>query len=259
MARNLHAGRSGPLTKYLIFLTFAVLAAFLPGDEPAQKSGLPYPETMELTWNWVIDGKKIGTTRARIRPSSEEGTEWILDARLQFSRSGRAIDSRSLTTFGGESRRLTRYRRDLRAGLPGGNPNSTVTSALFGTESTQVRVQNSSQPEISQQNFETGDNPRILDSQCFEHWLLIAPTLPAEGKGKIKVLVPTEQRFLDLEVTRELTEGEGADRLHRWSIRSETFQALIWVDDKGAIERYLQGSLDILREADSPGPQEEKK
>ena len=247
---------------YLIFLTFSALAPFISADEPAVStaSGLPYQESVEHTWNWVIDGKRIGATRARIRPPSDEGSEWTLDARLHFSRAGRAIESRSLTTFSGGSRRLIKYRRDLRSGLSGADPNSSVTSALFGTESTEVRVQNSSLPEIVEQNFNTGEFPKILDSQCFEHWLLLTPSFPAKGKGKIKVLVPTEQRFLELELTRELIEGEGPERLHRWNIRNDTFEALIWVDDKGVIQRYLQGSLDILREvASTPGQKDKQK
>ncbi|HIA28612.1 MAG TPA: hypothetical protein EYN79_10975 [Planctomycetes bacterium] len=241
---------------HLIFLTLATLATLQADGEitPAPTAPLPYEAETDHVWNWVIDGSLIGSTRVRIRPSEKVASEWILDARLRFSRAGRTIDSRSLTTFSGTSRRLTHYRREMRTGLTNSKLQSTVVTARFGTETTEVSVQKSSSPEIFDRNFTTGENPTILDSQCFEHWLLLAPNFPAERKGKIQVLVPTLQQSLELELEREVIEGEGADRLHRWNISHPTFEALIWVDEKGAVERYLQGDLDIQRQRVSPKP-----
>ncbi len=249
-------------------LSILLFLSFIQGmDDPSpQTTGtiaeshdtFPYPHGEALRWEWISAGAEVGTTTVRFTPEpskqQEKVSEWTLFGDLQWSGPGRRMQVKGQTRFTLESGQFQYTRRDrlLHAAGVGSQENLVVCQVQPDEKSVRIVSQVPEQGTQIDREIPFDRKSVVLESQCFEHWLLIGLHLPDQEQVKIKALIPSEYRTIDLTISKDRTETVGQVQTTRWNVQCSDFKAKIWVSEKGTIERYSQGELVIQRRYPDP-------
>ncbi|MEE2882752.1 MAG: hypothetical protein VYD70_03410 [Planctomycetota bacterium] len=245
----------------LIFLT--LLHSHAPAtDDPkvpilikGAVAPLPYSRGERHEWEWTHDGIPVGKTTIQLLAPKEDQPGWTLDARLRWSRQGRSIDLRQLTSFLSPSLKPISTRKERRIEALGAGSRRTVVACEVIDSEARIVVQNPAEGTQVDQILPFADGTVLLENQCFEHWLLISALLyRAEGDGteiaakrSFSALIPSEYRLLQLKLSQDRHEKAGKDTLIRWNVTCSDFEAKIWTGPGGTLERYRQGPVEIRR------------
>jgi len=249
-----------------LFLGLSLASAQEPPAEPPQEPAkaaaeslplppLPYPEGVNLRYRWEHEGVNFATTSILIETVKDEDGEPRLRVRgkLDYDRAGRILSGTSEGTYAGDVSHPRHYRRSLELQAPGvGGSEATIVLAISGS---QVEVtRRDSMPNLGRRELTVPEPIWLLDDQCFEHWVLLAPYFPRiVQEERLAVFVPHGEMVSTYTIRKELTEGEGESRRDRWSIRLPALEAKMWTDARGRLVEYLQGEVRIVLE-ESPRP-----
>ncbi len=244
-------------------LSILLFLSFILGvdDPPSQTTGtnaeshdtFPYPQDENLRWEWISAGAEVGTTTVRFAPEPtsqlKDTSEWTLFGNLDWSGPGRRMQVKGQTRFTLESGQFQFTRREgfLHAAGVGSQENLVVCQVQPDEKSVRIVSQVPEQGTQIDREIPFDRNSRVLESQCFEHWLLIGLHLPDLEQVKINALIPSEYRTIELTLSKDRTEKVGTLQTTRWSVHCSDFQAKIWIGEKGTVERYSQGELVIQR------------
>jgi hypothetical protein len=216
---------------------------------------LPYPEGVDLRYHWEHQGANFATTTVRIDSVKEEDgpPRLRVRGRLEYDRSGRILSGTSECTYSGDVGHPLEYRRSLEIQAPGvGGADATLILKFTGPRAEVTR--RDSMPNLGRRELTVPEPTWLLDDQCFEHWVLLAPYLPQiVEEERLTVFIPHGETVNTYTIRKELTEGEGEARRDRWSIRIPALEAKIWTDARGQLVEYLQGEVRIVFE---PPPRE---
>ncbi|MEC9476392.1 MAG: hypothetical protein VX764_05065 [Planctomycetota bacterium] len=242
----------------LIFLTILQSQSSPTEDQKVPDrlvTPLPYSWAERHEWEWIHDGIPVGTTTVQLLPPNSQQQHWTLDARLRWSREGRSIDLRQITDYQGGTLNPARTRKEGRIGALGAGERRFVTACELTGK--QARIVTSSPFEGTQVDrvVPIPATTVLLETQCFEHWLVIGALLnrnkPATDSASVhhsfSALIPSEFRILQLKLTRDRQEQSGDKTLVRWKVTCPDFEAKLWTGPDGSVERYRQGPLEIRR------------
>ena len=241
----------------MIFLTLLTLVV----DDPKPVSPvpdkypppLPYMTDTELNWRWIHSGAPVGSVRIQISPIQDQQENlWRLDSRLSWQRAGRALDLRQKTDFSGTKLKPVSLQRQLSVEAAAGGITDLITAAEFRDSEVRIVVRDPRSGNQVDRVIPLKENSLLLGNQSFEHWLLIGKRLAESEAKTISALIPSEYRFIDLEFRKERAEKIGDLSVHRWNVSSNDFEAKIWIGEKGEVERYRQGEVEIQRVRNSP-------
>ena len=223
-----------------------------PPASPAQKSTLPplpYESGTHLQFLWEHQGESYATTRIDIEIVRKEDTADLIRVRsqLDLDRGGRIVTGSSNLVCHGDVGHPVEYRHEL-----------TISAASLGGARSLMEVRfDGAVAELERQEGSHSSGKKelfvpvptwLLDDQCFEHWVLLAPylgTIPEDGH--LTVFVPHGEGMQTYTVRLERTEGAGESRRLRWSIQHAALSAKIWTDPEGRLLEYLQGDVRIHR------------
>jgi hypothetical protein len=209
---------------------------------------LPYVTDSEISWRWVHSGAPVGTTRIRlIPPADQEKSVWRLDSRLTWKRAGRALDIRQKTDFSAATLRPVSLQKQLSVEAVAGGVTDLVTAAEFREKDVRIVVRDPRSGNQVDRVIPLKDPFVLLGNQGFEHWLLIGKQLCGSEKATFSALIPGDFRFLELQFKREREESIAGKTFQRWHVESRDFEARVWIGEKGEVERYRQGEVEIQR------------
>jgi len=218
--------------------------------EPLPLPPLPYPEGTDLRYRWEHEGANFATTTVRIDTVKDENGEPRIRVRgrLDYDRSGRIISGTSEGTYRGDVGHPVEYRRSLEVRAPGvGGADATIILRFDGPKVEVTR--RDSMPTLGRRELTVPQPTWLLDDQCFEHWVLLAPYLTRiVEEDRLEVFVPHGETMTTYMIRKERTEGEGEARRDRWSLRAPALEAKLWTDAKGRLVEYLQAEVRIVLE-----------
>jgi hypothetical protein len=132
-----------------------------------------------------------------------------------------------------------------------GSADSTISVEFDGPRAAISRKDSS--PTLARRELVLAEPIWLLDDQCFEHWVLLAPYFSRiVADDRLTVFVPHGENTVAYTIRKERTEGEGDARRDRWSVRQPTVDAKIWTDAEGRLVEYQQGEIRIFLEERPP-------
>ncbi len=219
-----------------------------PAIEREALPPLPYSPKVPHRFIWEYRGVPFASTEVEIGAVSvsDGKSQFRVKATLEYDRDGRILSGTSEATYGKDVGEPLRYRRRLTIRAAGvGGSDSDLTARFDGGIAAVTRREGT--PDLKRSDVQVPEPTWLLDDQCFEHWVLLAPyfsKIPVEGA--LLLFIPYGESTATYTIRHERTEGEGKERRERWTVRQPAVDAKIWTDPQGRLVEYLQGEVRIV-------------
>lgn len=236
------------------------IAPALADDPPAASPAVPDEKPVEFLpplpfeggeerFAWWIHGAEIGSTRITVDPVRETDVPRTIRVRASFAfdAMGRIVTGDTEATYRGDIGHPVRYRHTLGVSAASLGSSEAILAATF--EDGEARIERRDESErMIRTTVEAPPPTWLLDDQCFEHWVLLAPYFERIlADGVLEVFVPQSGSTVTYRLKKERVEGEGSTARTRWALTGPAVEAKIWVDPTGRLVEYAQGELQIVR------------
>ena len=251
----------------LVLMSFVVSCAWAQEKPPQAKdreqlelTTLPFPEHETVTYTWRSKGTTVGTTSFVCqRLDGEDAGKIRVTAHWSYAEAGRKHTSSSETVLYGDLAPVS-YKSGIKSMSSPGLVGEARLSVQFQKGRALTTIKGAPQQEPVQKSYPVPAGAFIFGDQAFEHWALLAVALAKRSGGKLKLYQPSTGQTLEFRCEK-MAGGEGnkESKLTRWSVTHPSMKAELWIDEKGALDHYRQGDLEISRTLPEAKAGEEKK
>lgn len=245
-------------------------------DKPAEKRdggadrGFPWTADTEYVLSWTHERKRVGETRFRFRDLKappKDGAKagaapgpaerYVLTSRLEYSRDGNTQKTERELRFD-SSLALLKYH--TRSRLDAVNGAKAVQDAQGWREGKRLAIevaQDSRGDRPARVELELPDGAWVLLASAPECLVLVLPRLlESEKPAPVPIAYPDFGKVFEVEfrprgeeAVRLSGEGEVKCRRFEFSSGDRQLQGEVWIDARGRMLRYRQGSTEIQLES----------